>query len=96
MAVLVDFLHQLVFWHHTLKAVADNSEDDVPQASTNGGVEDEVREFHLGQTGGDADEVAYARHETANECSHSTVVIEILFGFLHFQFKKSVFVSAQP
>ena len=86
MAVLRDLVHELVFGHHAGKTVAEGGKDDVPEAGTDGGVEDEMREAHLGQAGGDADEVTDTRHKTSDQCADSAVVIEIDFGLTHLFF----------
>ena len=71
MAVLVYFVHKLVLRHYALQAVADGGKDDVPEAGTDGGVENEVGKAHLGQACGDGDEMTDTRDEATDEGSIS-------------------------
>ena len=41
-AVLIHLLHQLILRNYALKAVANSGEDDVPQAGTQCGIENEM------------------------------------------------------
>lgn len=83
-AVAGDGVEELILGYDTLEGVAHGSEDDVPKACTDGGVEDEMGEAHLGEACGNGDEVTDARHEAPDEGSYGAMIGEVLLGVLHF------------
>ena len=49
-------------------APTDHGEHRVPYACTESGIEEELADVHTRETSGDADKLAYSRHEASEEC----------------------------
>lgn len=60
--------------------IAQESQNGVPYACTEGGEEEELTEVHAGQSGRNADELSHGGHKAAEEGGGRTVVTEIGFG----------------
>ena len=66
-----------------VEVVAEDGEDHVPHARTDGGVEDEMAVVHLRQSRWDGDEVADAGDESSGDCCELAVIVEVSLTLLH-------------
>ena len=82
-AIFHDLALQLVGRDDRGEIPAEERQDGVPGACADGGIEKKLPVVHPGQSGGNGDEVADARDETARDGRHHTVVVEIAFALLH-------------
>ena len=86
MAVASGQLHNLFLGFQSgnpAAIVSKQGKDGVPYAGAEGGEANEPCQSHACQSGGDADELPYGRHQTSDECGDGSVAVEELFGIFH-------------
>ncbi len=82
-AVFKNLVVQLLFGDNGVKIPAQTGKDDVPATGTEGGVEQKMTIVHACQSGGDADEMAYAWNESAGDGGQLAVGVEVALALLH-------------
>ena len=94
-AIFQNFVVELFFGHDIVKVPAQKSQNSVPCTGANGGIEQEFRLVHLGQSGGNGDQVPNARNEAPRDGGHHTMVVKIFLALLYFALVEQAEVS-QP
>ena len=95
-AVLVDFFEELFFGldaGHFGEIVSDSCQDGIPDAGSQCGEQEEGAELHAGQSGWDGDELAHGGYQSADEGGNGSMLVEEIFGVLHFGFVDKAHVS---
>ena len=62
---------------------SQSAQDAVPDACSQGGIEEKAQYIHLGQSGRNTDELAHCRYQTTYEGTHGSMSVKVFLGLFH-------------